>query len=968
MATVSVARPAQALRQRDRAPRPNLGKRSTVADGSSDAPAKKRKVMEPFVRTSDYVLQKHKGKAPSMIIHLHDTFFRFDGQEGSWAYSGPMKVIIEHLRYGTIPHDMMEEMLLQNVTFYDGCLIVEVRNHKTKDGREKGRQNATAAEGGADGKFSMHQYNEHITPSPLVPYPSVAREEESPDKAKASGSETLAMDTKGKTKETDNAGPKSFMVVLHPTALTQHHEMRMLANTPATDLRSKKKSGESGAHASALPPQTPQLSVPPTPITTSRGALSQPQQMCLEQGDFYTFQAQVLMLTEPPLFLEPVRTAGEAERVLEMLADPRHSQKPPSAKSRKRTTAEMAADDAQAAEAERRMLIMDERIKPSARTGANTGANENQGAAAALGFSRFKTLEMVRQKHEEQERIRKDEEHRTNQEKKQHDEQVAAHNATQQAAKQALQARQNRDRESMLMAQQQISNRNLTQQRNEQLQIQRVEQQRHAQIARDHAHPPQQSPLVPNPQQTSFQQNAMVQQSSPVLQQQTPMMNSSPMMHNGGFPMAPTSSQGAGSPRPNSAAVQNRHVSMVRQISQPQHGSQNGTPHLQQGTPSMGHLVPNRQMTQTPRMPQSPASGMMGTPTSNTMHHMQPRSSISQPSNLTPEQQLMLHQQAMRNQHTAIQAGSPAGPQAMQQNMTPDQIQQIRAQQMQVHQRAQQQQALMAAQAANPQAYAAQVARQRQLRQMQAMSQAGSPGAQQMYAQATPQAGHAHPGLQQTPNPQHQMMPANGMPQQHLQQNGGQASAEQLAMAQARSQQMALQRQTQMQLSQTAQQFGGWQNIPAHVVPTLTPNVQQLLKQHHLRQAHVRQQQQQQMRAQQMAQQQQNGGVPGSVGVDGQQVVPGQANPQYMQALRTNQQMLALQMAQHSQMSNGTGGMAGTPNMGMNMGMGQPGQQHQQQNNLDQHFANMQNALNQGQQRGPSQGGNGPQQQQPGMQ
>ena len=33
-----------------------------------------------------------------------------------------MKVIIEHIRAGTVPHDMMEELLRANVRFYEGTL------------------------------------------------------------------------------------------------------------------------------------------------------------------------------------------------------------------------------------------------------------------------------------------------------------------------------------------------------------------------------------------------------------------------------------------------------------------------------------------------------------------------------------------------------------------------------------------------------------------------------------------------------------------------------------------------------------------------------------------------------------------------------------------------------------------------------------------------------------------------------
>lgn len=35
-----------------------------------------------------------------------------------------MKVIIEHIRAGTVPHDMLEELLRAGVRFYEGELIL----------------------------------------------------------------------------------------------------------------------------------------------------------------------------------------------------------------------------------------------------------------------------------------------------------------------------------------------------------------------------------------------------------------------------------------------------------------------------------------------------------------------------------------------------------------------------------------------------------------------------------------------------------------------------------------------------------------------------------------------------------------------------------------------------------------------------------------------------------------------------
>lgn len=72
------------------------------------------------VRTTSYVLQKFRKSPPSLILHLHPTHFRFDQQDGSFSYSSPMKVILEHIKNQTVPHDMLEELFASHVKFYEG--------------------------------------------------------------------------------------------------------------------------------------------------------------------------------------------------------------------------------------------------------------------------------------------------------------------------------------------------------------------------------------------------------------------------------------------------------------------------------------------------------------------------------------------------------------------------------------------------------------------------------------------------------------------------------------------------------------------------------------------------------------------------------------------------------------------------------------------------------------------------------
>ncbi|KAK5705884.1 hypothetical protein LTR17_021259 [Elasticomyces elasticus] len=977
MATAAVARPTNVLRRRPDAPRISLGKRLNTSnmDGAENGQqAKRRKIEEPYVRTQNYILKKHAGKKPSLIIHLHNGFWKFGGQEGSFLYDSQMAFVLRHLRHCTVPHEMLEDLFREGVPFYDGCLIVEVHNHRTAAAKEKGKARDD------DKKFSMHAYNEHITPSSLAPYPKKAQADSDAPKEKSAAGQAQQAGQKDKASD----GLKISTIVMHPTDLSRHHETLLLLNTPASDMRSKKKSG-ADTPSSAHPSTTPSLSVPPTPLMTTRGPLTKDQKMCIEHDELNSFMADVLVTTQPPLYLDPAENPQDAERILQLLAHPLHMAKPPSPKTRKKTTAEMAQDDAQAAEAERRMLIMDERIKPSARTAAGATVESNQATAASLGFSRFKTIEMVRQKHEEGQLVKKEEADRAAVEKKLHEEQ--------QAIRQQQLLQQQKQRE--LAVQMQQGNNTTMAQKQALIQAQRQhmaqqarEQQQLAAAREQHAHPNAVATAMmqAQQQQAHFQHQNMNMQGSPVMQQQhTPsaMMNSSPVMPNGGFPMVPTGSQGAGSPpRPTSAAMQNRNVQMARQASQ-QHGSQNNTPHIPQGTPSMPQAMPNRQMTQTPRLPPgSPAMGMQGTPTSaHGMGMAMPTPQMMQGSlgqNLTPEQIMMLQaQQSMRQQSQAAgHAGSPTGNVQGGHNMqsvTPEQVQHIRQQnamRQQALMHAQQQQALANGQPVpqytpqqQQQMAKMSLMRRQQQAQMQAQQQAqmqlqhmgmngaaSSPAPHQQGMQGhvqpvpTPQMAHAHP---QTPQQQQMQQ------QQQQMHNGGQPPTDQQRqMAQVRAQQIALGRQAQATLQALIQQYGGsFASIPQNVLAAQPPNVKQIIQQQMQKQNDLRVRQQMQ---QQQMMQAQGGGGGGQQNGDG--VMPAsQPNPGYMQQLRQNQALLQQQMAQQQalqqQQQNGGG-------MGMGMGMNGMnamnmqgfngnggGQQNGSGDGLTQHFANMTNAL-----------------------
>jgi len=77
------------------------------------------------VKTTSYILKKYANCPPSLIVHLHPTHFRFEQQDGSFPYNSEMKVIIEHIRRGTVPHDLIEELLRSGVRFYEGSFRLQ---------------------------------------------------------------------------------------------------------------------------------------------------------------------------------------------------------------------------------------------------------------------------------------------------------------------------------------------------------------------------------------------------------------------------------------------------------------------------------------------------------------------------------------------------------------------------------------------------------------------------------------------------------------------------------------------------------------------------------------------------------------------------------------------------------------------------------------------------------------------------
>ena len=610
----------------------------------------------PYVKTQPYILKKYRNKQPSLIIHLHPTHFRFDQQDGSFSYNSPMKFMLEHLKSQTVPHDMIEELQGAGVKFYEGCLIVQVQDHKSTSASSTSATSTNSNKPDTNVPFSIHNYNQHLTPSPYVPYPQIEEEPKTNGVVAAAPSAEASV---SKDKQASK-GPNIFTVVLFPTPLSLQEEVFIQANTP--DLRNSRKQSVQVPRtpASATIPPTPMSAVPPTPSTTAPP--NKKQKMMISGQEIHDFESRAITTTAPPLFLDTVDNIEDAHVVLDNLTDSRHQQSHPAPKTRKRTVAELAADEAIAAQEQAFMLIMDERHNVSG-PAAKTGTTDGEAGTAAFEprFETWQAIKNIRAEHNE---------------RAEREAEVKAHRDAQTAmakARMEQQAREHREdairrgRETEQQQALEIQRQNQTHLKEKQIRdaatAQRIHDQQRQALANsqnqlNHGHP------VPHG-------SSQAQHSSPVVRNMTPNLNSSPLVGNVPVNLNPSGQGNASSPARPPSAMQHGHPGPGGVAMGPQRSRQppsrtttplmNGTPAMPHATPVVGHATPRINQGSPPMAANHVANAM---PNPGMNGHQQ----------FTPQQfnDIMMRHQQQQQQQQKRQADLNAQYQQRLQNGSPN--------------------------------------------------------------------------------------------------------------------------------------------------------------------------------------------------------------------------------------------------------------------------------------------------------
>jgi transcription factor SPT20 len=776
-------------------------------------------------------------------VYLHPKHFRINDSQETLSYASPMRELLQSIRDKQVPQNMVEELYEIGTPWYDNCLIVEVHDYRRTGAKPKDETHRASESGPS--AYNIHNYNNFITPSPFAPYP-VNKPESKPQQANAQSKDSEATEEKenmpapGQNAAANKqaAMAKVTTVVLFPNPQSQLADMQLLATTPVPDMAAFKRMQSQG-RAAGMPP-TPMTTVPPTP-TFSNGPSPKRQKMVLDESNVHEFEAQFLEATCPQLYLEPTKSFGESLAIMDAITHPNNKNPAPPRRTRKRTTAELAADEAEAQNLQRFMLAGDESQATMAAMATGNDDNAMRTAANTQTFSRFKTIAAIRSNHEEADRRKKEEDARIAQAKRQ---------AQMEAELQRKREMDNRQ-QAELAERQQAQLRQQQQQQQHQAQVQQNQLQQNEALRAAAAAQHQMSNAAAS-QVSQTPQPPTQSQFSPVVRQQTPMAPAaaSPRVGTqathprGGTPMVATASnQPIASPARPPSAVSHQQNQMARSVSQQQNPSRTGTPHIVQGTPVMNPSMPNRNMTPTPsRMSQgSPPMSMQGQ-TPMLMQTPQPGQSM------TPEAMQQFSQQQQRLQQMRIQQ--------MQQSGGSPGNQQQRLQALAMQKAGEHIQAQGVPQGHNPGMYRQQLAAQyfRSYQQQQQQSQ------QLAMQNMSPQGG----------------MPQNSMPQQGM-------TFANLPLPQMRQ-------RYQQQKATVMQNYG--QNIP--------PNIMQTLQQMDIA---IKQREQREQQQAQMAQMQNgmggqmNGAQMNGGQMNGAQSNGGMGNAQQMQAY---QQMLHQQRQQQA--------------------------------------------------------------------
>ncbi|KAA1113126.1 Transcription factor spt20 [Puccinia graminis f. sp. tritici] len=113
-----------------------------------------------LTRTIRSILKRYRKESPSLTMHLYSAGFRLGAKDSTLhAYDGEMKHWMDCIREQKMPNELLDVLDELGIRFYDGCLIVEVHDHRSAQQQPEQTQSTT----------DHHHHHQSTTANPQQP-------------------------------------------------------------------------------------------------------------------------------------------------------------------------------------------------------------------------------------------------------------------------------------------------------------------------------------------------------------------------------------------------------------------------------------------------------------------------------------------------------------------------------------------------------------------------------------------------------------------------------------------------------------------------------------------------------------------------------------------------------------------------------------------------------------------------------
>lgn len=158
-----------------------------------------------FASTTQEILRKYSKYPPSLSFHIYDTHFRFNNTLDSSVIpkDSPMvKSFLQHMLSEEIPSAMTELLKDFSIKFYDGCLILQVYDHRNMISKDKASSTPQQQQQQQQQQQKPGQKQEESSASSKAASPQP--EQKKPDPAQK---------------------PKTYRTLLRPTPLSLYYDL-----------------------------------------------------------------------------------------------------------------------------------------------------------------------------------------------------------------------------------------------------------------------------------------------------------------------------------------------------------------------------------------------------------------------------------------------------------------------------------------------------------------------------------------------------------------------------------------------------------------------------------------------------------------------------------------------------------------------------------------------------------------------